>query len=136
MYFFVVFLNINFAVLCGKFQTHILQHTESCHRVCGTMWKSIVSLTQCVRAIYTSPCGKSPAHMRQHAMFHSIHHTALYYCCKTIIRYRAEKCKYLYDNMRNSMVLPVFVQYLIYLSFNVYFGAINRTTTYDVILFK
>ena len=41
--------------------------------------------------IYTPTCGKSPAHMRQQAVFHIIHHTALYYGCNSTIHYSAEK---------------------------------------------
>ena len=92
--------------------TYVLQCAVFNYQLCGTMRKILDAFTATYGvllphmryfaeihnfsrtvqwAIYRSPCGKSPEHTRQHAIFLIIFHTALYYCCKTIIRYRAEK---------------------------------------------
>ena len=73
-------LHYAYTATCGILFPH-MRHNAEIHPFSRTaLWP-----------IYTSLCGKSQAHMRQHAVFNIIHHTALYYCCKTTIRYCARK---------------------------------------------
>ena len=63
----------------GILLLHMRHHAENHHFYHTVLWPD-----------YMLPCAKSPAHTRQLAVFHITGHTALYYCCKALIRYRAE----------------------------------------------
>ena len=78
----MLFVINNYAPLCGKFLTHILQYADFNHRLRGTMRKTVISLICC----HSDNCGKSPALMRQYAVFRVFHHAVLYYYYIVIIR--------------------------------------------------
>ena len=131
----MLFVINNYAPSYGKFLTHILQYADFNHRLCGTMRKTVISLIHCHSDTYTSLCGKSPALIRQYAVFRVFHHTVLYHYCIVIIRWL---CGNLRPYIRHYAVFQGFavaVQYLFLLVMQCIFRVINRITTHDVILF-